>query len=91
MARAVTMTEARARLGDLDRRLHENPEEGAVAVTRRGKPRLAVMSWERYESMVETDEVLADPQLLADIRESLGQADEGQVLTSEEVRLRAAL
>jgi prevent-host-death family protein len=49
MRKELPITEARHALTSLPERLAEDP--GAVAITRRGKPVLAVMSWDLYESI----------------------------------------
>ena len=48
MHKDIPMTEARHELTSLPERLAKEP--GAIAVTRRGKPVLAVMPWDLYES-----------------------------------------
>ena len=85
MAQAVTMTEMRARLSALSRRLREHPEEGVVAVTDRGKPALAVLSWEQYEGLRETMEILADPELMAALRRGEKDIEEGRTFSTDEV------
>ena len=60
----------------------------AVGITRRGRPVLAVMPWELYESIVETLEVLSDPELTAALRASLDDVKRGRVLTHKEARKR---
>jgi antitoxin YefM len=49
----LTITQARRGLLNLPERLARVPER-AVTITRRGRPVLAVMPWEFYESIVET-------------------------------------
>jgi antitoxin YefM len=62
-----------------------------VALTRGGKPVLAVLSWEHYQSMLETMEVLADKELCAAIRRSIDDDREGRVVTSEDVAAKLGL
>jgi antitoxin YefM len=71
MARTLPISEARRRLIGLADDLGRNPEAGAVAVTRRGERVLAVMSWDLYESLAETIEILGDEKLMAMLRRSL--------------------
>lgn len=85
MAQEVTLTEMRARLSALSRRLREHPEEGPLAVTDRGKPALAVLSWEQYQGLLETMEVLSDPELLAAIRRGEKDFEQGRTYTTAEV------
>lgn len=53
---------------------------GALAVTRRGEPVLAILSWELYESIVETLEILGDAEQLAALRQGIKDADAGQAI-----------
>lgn len=59
--RDLTMSEIRKSLGVLPARLGR---KGTLAVTRRGKRVLAMMSWDLYESLVETLEVLSDREAM---------------------------
>ena len=73
------ITEARAKLMALADELRRHPEPGALTVTRRGKPVLAILPWELYESLVETLEVLGDESLMADLRRSIDDLRKGSV------------
>ncbi len=66
MLKDISMTAARHELTSLLERLAEQP--GAVAVTRRGKPVLAILPWDLYESSVETLEILGDEALMDVLR-----------------------
>ncbi len=47
------------------------PEIGAIKITRHGKPVLAVLSWDLYESVVETMEIMSDPEMMAAFRQGV--------------------
>lgn len=83
----LTITQARRSLLDLPERLRRGSAR-AVSITRRGRPVLAVMPWEFYESLIETLEVLSDPEMTAALRNSLADVKHGRVLTHEEARKR---
>ena len=83
----LTITEARQALLDLPERLRRSREK-AVEVTRRGQPVLAVLPWEFYESLVETLEVLSDPEMVTAVRASLEDLKRGRVLSHAEARRR---
>jgi len=57
-------------------RLHRGQANGAateaemITVTEGGQPVLAVLSWDAYESLMETLEVLSDAEAMAAIRAS---------------------
>lgn len=74
----LSMTAARGALTGLPERLAEHSD--TLAVTRHGKPVLAVMPWDLYESLVETLEVLGDRELMEALRRGLAEADEGDVV-----------
>ena len=83
----LTISEARKRFLALPEKLAREPER-AVTITRRGQPVLAVLPWEFYESIVETLDVLSEPELVAALRESLEDIERGRLLNHEEVGAR---
>jgi prevent-host-death family protein len=80
----LTMVAARRELTKLPERLNERPV--TVAVTRRGRPVLAIMSWEDYEAVVETLEILGDEQAMDLLRRSLAEVKEGRAIGWEEAK-----
>jgi antitoxin YefM len=46
------------------------------------------LPWDDYESIVETLEVLSDPELMAALRESLAELRSGAVVSHEDARAR---
>jgi prevent-host-death family protein len=83
----LTISEARKALLDLPEKLARTPER-AVTVTRRGQPVLAILPWEFYESIVETLEILGDPQMVTALRESLEDLKRGRVVSHAEAKKR---
>ena len=57
----------------------------AVAITRRGKPVLAVMNWDLYEAIVETLEVMTDDEMVESLRASLHEVAKGRTVSSAKV------
>ncbi|CAM3520202.1 type II toxin-antitoxin system Phd/YefM family antitoxin [Deinococcus saxicola] len=84
MTRFLTISEARKQLLELPDTLHEQP----VIITRHGKPVMAALSYEQFESLAETLDLLEDGQLMADLRESMGQAERGERVSLADVRAR---
>ena len=84
MLKDIPITEARHELTSLPERFAKEP--GAVAVTRRGKPVLAIMPWELYESLVETLEIMGDKDLMASLRKSIKEADAGKTIPWDQVK-----
>lgn len=85
MEKSLPIVEARKRLTSLPEDLAKDREAGVVAVTRRGKPVLAVMSWELYEGLLETMEIMSDPELMAQIREGIKDMKDGRTIPWEDV------
>ena len=86
MARTMPMIQARNQLTSLPEQFEREAELGAVTVTRRGRPVLAILPWELYEAVLETLEVLGDEQLMAALRQSIREADAGDLVPWEAIR-----
>jgi prevent-host-death family protein len=86
MPKTLTITEARSQLLELAERLNRPPATEAVTVTKRGKPVLALLPHEFYESLVETLEILGDETLMRSLRQSLREARSGQTVRWEKAR-----
>ncbi len=80
----LSITEARRQLPSLPDRLREKP--AAIAITKREKPVLAIMPWDLYESITETLDVMGDADLMAALRRSIKDVEEGRTFTMEEVK-----
>ena len=78
----LTITKARQALLDLPERLAKATDK-TVSITRHGRPVLAVLPWELYESIIETLEVLGDPEATAALRASLEDIRKGRVVSHE--------
>lgn len=86
----LTISEARKELLDLPEKLARVPER-AVTITRRGQPVLAIMPWELYESIVETLDVLSEPDLVSVLRTSIEDVKAGRLVSHEELGARLGL
>lgn len=83
MGREVPVSQARARLTQLANEFVDSQE--TVTITSRGKPVLAMIGYERYESIMETLEIMSDPELMEQLRDSLEEARRGEVIDIAEV------
>lgn len=83
----LTISEARKVLLDLPEKLARTSER-AVTVTRRGQPVLAILPWEFYESIIETLDILGDPEMVKTLRESLEDLERGRVISNAEAKKR---
>ncbi len=82
----LPMMEARKKLTSLPEELEGSTEDNAVAVTRRGKPVLAIMTWELFEAIYETLEVMGDEQLMKSLRQGIKEAREGKTVSWDVAR-----
>jgi prevent-host-death family protein len=64
-SKTLTIVEARNRLTKLPEELNAEAGTSAVTVTRRGRPVMTVMSHDLYESIMETMEIMSDPEAMA--------------------------
>ncbi len=79
----MSISDARKNLSLLPSDLHENPR--CIPLTRYGKPVMALMPWEFYESMVATMEIMGDPALMDQLRESIKDIEEGRTMSLDEL------
>jgi len=63
-------------------------EKVVVQVRRNRKPVAAVMSWEAYESLIETLEILSDPAAMEGIRQGEADIAAGRVHAWADVKAR---
>lgn len=77
---SMTLSDGRAALLQMPERLEGG--EGVIPLTRHGKPVLAVMTWEYYESIRETMDILSDPDVMAQLM------DQGPTIPWEEVKAK---
>lgn len=68
MVRILPISEVKARLPELVTGVEKREEE--IVVTRKGKPAAVLVSHAEYQRIRETLDVLADPQVMAQIRDS---------------------
>ena len=80
----ISIVRARAMLTQLPELLAD--ENRAVALTRRGKPVLAVMPWELFQSIVETMEIMGDAEMMAALRQGIRDVQEGKLVSLDEVK-----
>jgi prevent-host-death family protein len=84
MAKTLPISEVKARLPELVTGVEDREEE--VVVTRNGKPAAVLVNYAEYERLKETLDVLSDPDMMRQIRESEQfYAKGGQGLSFEDV------
>ncbi len=83
MTRTLSMAEARNKLTQLPDEFAQDAEAGAVTVTRHGRAVLAIMPFELYDSIVETLDVMSDPELVNALRQSIREVAQGETIPWE--------
>ena len=89
MTRDMNITEARRNLLSLADTL--NTENSTAVVRKRGKPVLAILPYEIYESLEETLEVMSDYELMEQLRQSIQEIEKGKYITQAEVEKKAGI
>lgn len=72
----IPITEAKHELNSLPEKLTQ--QGGTLAITRNGKPVLAVMTWKHYEAILETLEIYGDAELMTNLRQGIIEANSSQ-------------
>ena len=77
-----------AKAGEMLSRLPEllSAESRAVALTRHGKPVMAMMSWDLFESITETMDIMGDPDLMTALRQGIEDARAGRFISLDQVK-----
>ncbi|MDQ3706117.1 MAG: type II toxin-antitoxin system Phd/YefM family antitoxin [Chloroflexota bacterium] len=93
MAITIPIVEARNTLTSLPEQLDKEPDIASrvVTVTRRGQPVLAIMTWELYDSIRDTMQILADPALMAQLRQSIQEIQAGETEDWEAIKSELGL
>ncbi len=79
----LSIVDARAKLTQLPEQLGDEP--GVVVVTRHGRQVLAILAWEDYEALIETLDIVGDPEAMEQLRISSEQIKAGKVRSVREL------
>lgn len=77
----LAISEARKELNHLPKRLEK--EHNAIGITQNGKPVMAIMDWDFYETIMESLEILGDDALLAKMKKGLLEINAGKGINWE--------
>jgi antitoxin YefM len=83
MLRTIPLSEAKARLSEIVKDVSETEE--VVVISKGGAPSTVLMSVSEYESLIETLEILSDPETMKKLMKAGKELKEGKFLTHEEV------
>lgn len=86
MEQSLTVTQARRQLLHITKRFAGGKSRQAISVTRRGKPVLALVPWELYDSLLETLDVVSDHELKHRLARSLREAEAGKTISLAKLR-----
>lgn len=84
MIKTIPISEARQKFPTLVDKISRLKEKSVITVN--GRPAVVIMSVDEYESWEETNEILADKQLMEDIRQSEKELSEGKGELWEDVK-----
>jgi prevent-host-death family protein len=84
MGTKLSISEARDRLTRLPDELAQTHE--AVTITRHNQPVLAVLPWDMYEAILETLEVLSEPETTAALHQSIQDIAAGRTISLDDLK-----
>lgn len=87
MVKYLTITEARQKFLELPDELTEEP----IIITKHGKPIMTAMSYEQFESLIETFSILSDESFTKGLQKSITQAEKGETIHWEEAKKKLGL
>lgn len=79
----IPVTKAKRNLLDILKRMQE--EEATIALTRNGEPAGIIMTFSRYEALMETIDILSDKEILGSLEKSNNDFKSGMVFSHKEV------
>jgi len=89
MKHQMTISKARNDLAILPGQLKDS--FCPLKITEHGKPVMALMHWDFYESLKETMEVVSDNEAMKSLRKSIRDIKEGRTYSTKEVEKRLGL
>jgi antitoxin YefM len=79
----VSVTQAKARLLDLVRRLQDTGD--TIAITKNGVPEAVLVSMEKFQGLLETLDILSDEKAMKSLRKSMREAEKRKWISEDEV------
>jgi len=79
----ITLSEAKTHLARLLAEVHDLGER--IMITRSGRPTGVLLSVEEYEGLMETLEILADPEMSEAVRCGLSEASDDDLISHEDL------
>jgi antitoxin YefM len=82
MLNYMTIAEAQQKLPELSNQLGE-----PAIITKDGKPVIVALSMKQFASLMETLEILSDREFVSELREGIRQANAGQTISLDTLKL----
>jgi antitoxin YefM len=74
----VPITQAKAKLLDMVRQLSDTND--TIAITKNGVPEAVMLSMRKFEGLLETIDILADPKIMRQLKGSAKDVKEGRLI-----------
>ncbi|MBL4901245.1 MAG: type II toxin-antitoxin system Phd/YefM family antitoxin [Desulfocapsa sp.] len=74
----VPITQAKAKLLDMVRQLSDTND--TIAITKNGVPEAVMLSMGKFEGLLETIDILADPKMMRQLKGSAEDVQEGRLI-----------
>ena len=78
----IPITQAKAKLLDMVRDLKDNND--IIAITKNGVPEAIMLSMHKFEGLLETMDVLADSEMMAQLKASAEDVKAGRLIDLED-------
>jgi antitoxin YefM len=78
----IPITQAKAQLLDMVRKLHDTND--TIAITKNGVPEAVMLSMKKFEGLLETIDILADGDLMKQLKGSANDVKTGRLLDMNE-------
>ena len=91
MAKEISLTDLRKELFTVVKELAEDPTVSEVVATRNGKPAAVLLNYDLYAGLLETVELMSDPELAESVRSGLADIRAGRVKSLEDVKTELGL
>ncbi len=78
----VPITQAKAKLLDMVRQLSDTND--TIAITKNGVPEAVMLSMRKFEGLLETIDILADPEMMHQLHGSTKDIKAGRVIDLDE-------
>ncbi|WP_107670839.1 type II toxin-antitoxin system Phd/YefM family antitoxin [Cyanothece sp. BG0011] len=87
MTKYINITEVQQKLLELSDDLNDEP----LIITKEGKPIMTAISYEQFESLIETLSILSDEVFSQKLQESMTQVKEGKTSSWESAKEKLGL